>query len=339
MRFLKVGYTADMTESTDPNPSTIKPHIKEERVLQILQAYFQQQILNLQVIQGGNVAQTFEFSVGSGDVAGAGEAQAYIIRFNAPMTINFEKEAYTYERFASPSIPIPRVVQLGRLDGLHFAITEKLPGQNLLQLPRPEYVTLLPRLVEVLDAIHQVPVGERSGFGVFDGNGDAPESSWKEHLGIVREEDPDADFMGSWHTLFHTSFLERDLFDAIYQKMMLQSQFCPEERYLVHGDYGFGNVLAQEGKITAVLDWMGARYGDFLYDVAWLDFWAAHDGWRARFHAYYHQAGRLIPFFNERILCCQCYITLNAMKFFAKAGSKESYDFVTDRLRSLFRED
>jgi hypothetical protein len=45
------------------------------------------------VIQGGNVAQTFEFSVDSGDAEAAGEAQAYIIRFNAPMAINFEKEA------------------------------------------------------------------------------------------------------------------------------------------------------------------------------------------------------------------------------------------------------
>ena len=29
---------------------------------------------------------------------------------------------------------------------------------------------------------------------------------------------------------------------------------CPEERYLVHGGYGFNNVLAQDGRITAVID-------------------------------------------------------------------------------------
>jgi hypothetical protein len=93
MRFLKVSYTADMTKSTDPNPSTFRSYVTEERVLQVLQTYFQQQVRNLQVIQGGNVAQTFEFSVDSGDAEAAGEAQAYIIRFNAPMAINFEKEA------------------------------------------------------------------------------------------------------------------------------------------------------------------------------------------------------------------------------------------------------
>ena len=44
--------------------------------------------------------------------------------------------------------------------------------------------------------------------------------------------------------------------------------------YLLHGDYGFDNVLVDQGKISGVLDWANAKYGDFLYDVAWLDFWS-----------------------------------------------------------------
>jgi aminoglycoside phosphotransferase (APT) family kinase protein len=47
---------------------------------------------------------------------------------------------------------------------------------------------------------------------------------------------------------------------------------CPEERRFLHGDDGFGNVLARDGEVTAVLDWLDAKDGDFVDDVAWLDF-------------------------------------------------------------------
>src|SRR5207249_1974221 len=45
---------------------------------------------------------------------------------------------------------------------------------------------------------------------------------------------------------------------------------CPEERQVVHGDYGYDNVLAEHGRVTGVLDWEALRYGDPLYDVAYL---------------------------------------------------------------------
>lgn len=327
-----------MSDSSETDHSHIKPLVTSDMVLQVLVDLFDQPVHDLEVIQGGEVAQTFSFSAGSETVAGVEERKDYIIRFNAPMSINFEKEAYAYDTFASRSIPIPRVVHLGRVTGLSFTITEKLPGQNLLQIPRSEYHVLIPKLMEVLDAIHQVPVGDKPGYGIFDGNGVAPASSWVEHLDLVRAEDPADDFFGSWRHLFQTSFLERELFESIYREMMERSRHYPGERYLVHGDFGFGNVLVKDGEITAILDWMNAQYGDFLYDVAWLDYWAPHDAWRDRFQEHYRETGRAVPFYAERILCYQCYITLNAMKFYAKADSKEGYDFVTDRITTLLGE-
>lgn len=38
---------------------------------------------------------------------------------------------------------------------------------------------------------------------------------------------------------------------------------------LVHGDYWSGNVVAQDGKATGVVDWSGAARGPRGYDVAW----------------------------------------------------------------------
>jgi hygromycin-B 4-O-kinase len=226
------------------------------------------------------------------------------------------------------------VVHIGRLGDFHFAITEKAPGRNLLQIPRDEYLALIPQLIEVLDAIHNIPVGDTQGYGVFDGSGAAHLPSWRAHLDSVREQ-PAGDLFGDWHSLFETSFLERDVFDRLYGRMQQLAEHCPEERYLVHGDYGYGNVLAQDGTVTAVLDWMSARYGDFLYDVAWLDFWSPVDGWRDQVQQHYSRTGRAVPAYNERILCYQCYIALEALKFYAKAGAKPSYDFAAGRIQAL----
>jgi hypothetical protein len=51
-------------------------------------------------------------------------------------------------------------------------------------------------------------------------------------------------------------------FEQLYSQMMQLIGNCPEEPYLVHSGYGFGNVLAQDGRITAALDWMDAWAGD-----------------------------------------------------------------------------
>jgi hygromycin-B 4-O-kinase len=229
-------------------------------------------------------------------------------------------------------------VHRGRLGEVYFAITEKAPGQNLLQIPRSEYVALIPTQIELLDAIHQVSIGERPGYGIFDGNGIALWPTWRAHLESVKEEGPAGDFFENWHALFQTSFLEREVFERLFGEMMQLISYCPEERSLVHGNYGFGNLLAQDGRITAVLDWMNARYGDFLYDIAWLDLWAPQDGWHERFRQYYRSMGREIPFYGERVLCYQIYMSLDALKFYAKAGNKAAYEWIRDHILALLQD-
>ena len=40
--------------------------------------------------------------------------------------------------------------------------------------------------------------------------------------------------------------LERDVFDRIYGQMERLLPFCPEDRRLIHGNFGYGNVLARD---------------------------------------------------------------------------------------------
>jgi hygromycin-B 4-O-kinase len=116
--------------------------------------------------------------------------------------------------------------------------------------------------------------------------------------------------------------------------MVTLLNICPEDRSLVHGDYGFDNVLAADGRITAVLDWPNAQYGDFLYDVAWLDFWQSGFAFRDLCAAHYGERGIAVPNYAERILCYQCAIALNVLRFFAKRQNEEAYRWTRQTMLS-----
>jgi hygromycin-B 4-O-kinase len=88
---------------------------------------------------------------------------------------------------------------------------------------------------------------------------------------------------------------------------------------------------------TGGLDWLDARYGDFVYDVAILDYWTPLLRVRERFQQFYQQQEILVPAYPERILCYQCYVTLSAMRFYAKSGQQQSYEYVCGRMLTRLR--
>jgi hygromycin-B 4-O-kinase len=302
-----------------------KPQIAESDILAVLRERFATPIEDLAVVSGGQIAQTYGFSAGG---------ERYILRFTQHMGANLDKELFIQRLLVASPVPIPPILHVGRFGDLHYAISRRMPGALLTALPPDAFEDVFPALLQTLDDIHAVDVSATSGFGIFGDNGVGVFLSWRASLAFIREEEPDWDFYGKWHTLFETTFLERDVWDGIYSRMTELLEVCPEDRSLVHGNYGFGNVLAVDARITAVLDWLDAKYGDFLFDVAWLDFWSAPLNVCGRFATYYAERGISMPHYAERILCYQCYIALDGLRFFAKRQNEESYRWVRDVILS-----
>ena len=317
---------------SSPSYLSGKPRIAEAEALALLRERFTAPIEDLSVVPGGAIAQIYAFSV-TGD--------SYILRVAPPMGANLEKELFIQGLLAlspaSASVPIPPILHVGRLGALHYAISRRMPGTPLSELPLSDYEATIPALLETLDAIHAVDVRATTGYGVFadDGTGFLP--SWRASLAAVgvEELEPEEHSNSSWHSLFETTFLERDVWETVYARLVTLLDFCPEDRYLVHGDYGFDNVLAADGRITAVLDWLNAQYGDFLYDVAWLDFWPPSGfAFRERCQAHYAERNIAVPNYAERILCYQCSIALNVLRFFAQRQNEEAYHFARHAILS-----
>lgn len=142
---------------------SVKPVIEQAFILDLLKDNFEQPIQALTPVQGGMVAQTLSFRAGD---------EAHILRFiSDSIEVSYQKEAFIYENFDSPKIPIPPILKVGQLGNLHYAISKKLPGRGLQSLSRGEYKQTLPSIIQTLYAIHQVDVSGWRGYGWLDDNG------------------------------------------------------------------------------------------------------------------------------------------------------------------------
>ncbi|GCE12892.1 phosphotransferase family protein [Tengunoibacter tsumagoiensis] len=309
----------------------LRPVVDREQVLTALGQYFSAPITSLTPVEGGQVMRTFTFRVGEQD------NQDYIVRFNhdTMLTSNLPKEIYIAGKLVVAPVPMSPVLYTGRLNELHFAISLKVPGQMVESLIEQEVELLMPEIMRILDAIHHIDVSDTQGYGVFDYRGMSTVSSWQGSLAIIAKEEDERDYFGKWYSLFTDTFLERGLFKDIYWKMRDLLDFCPTERYLVHGNYSLRNILADHGEITAVLDWVDAKYGDFVFDIAGLDFWYPWLRVRERFQRYYQDQQINVPAYEQRMLCYQYYIFLSAIRFYARAGDERAYHWVKQRLLEL----
>jgi len=278
-------------------------------------------------LAGGQIARAFTV---------ASQGEEFVLRFNRNgRDAGFEKEAFVARRFRAPGVPIPEVIAFGLRDGLQYCLTRRARGETLRALPPADLRALLPALLTTLEAIHDQDLEGTTGYGLFDGRGRGFRARWKDELTAVGREEREDGFFGKWHRLFDTTFLERELFFSVYRRMEELLPFCPEERRLVHGNFSFGNVLTEAGRITAVVDWLDARFGDPLFDVAGLDFWHPEYGLAALYLARAAERGSEPAGHGQRLLCYQCQIALDGLRFFALANRPESYAWVKDRLAAL----
>ncbi len=291
--------------------STFKTKIDQEKVLQYLKDSFDDSIDSVEFITGGEGSQAFGFSTENGD---------FIIRVNVHSSNDFRKDAYAADHFSTKDIPIPKIVEIGKIDDTyHFAISQRAHGATINMLSNEEYQKTLPDLLKILDGIHSTDIRHSSGYGKWEPNGTAPFETWKDFILAVGEHVNAQD-------MFNTSFLEKEVWEKVFAQMKQLAELCLEERYLVHGDYGNNNATAQDGKVTGIFDWGGSSYGDFVYDIAWMTFWQKNVEKREAIKQYY--AKRDIQNFKERLLCYELRIGLGSMSFFAFSNQKEKYEVV-----------
>jgi hygromycin-B 4-O-kinase len=248
----------------------------------------------------------------------------YVIRFGA-LQEDFGKDRLA-ARYASPALPIPRVVEMGEGFGGYYAISERLFGGYLDDVDGTQMRALLPSLFAALDMARLADLSGTTGYGAWDAGGTAPYPNWRAALLDVAHDRP-ADRIHGWRERLTASPVGMGPFEEAYQHLLALADCAPVERHLIHSDLLHYNVLVKADRVTGVLDWGCAMYGDFLYDLAWLCFWRPwYPAWqRIDFQAeamrHYTAIGLDVSHFEERLCCCQIHIGLAGQAYMAYAGN------------------
>jgi hygromycin-B 4-O-kinase len=262
-----------------------------------------------------------------------------VIRFGNHLE-DFEKDRRAGS-FAHPSLPVPAVTEIGEAFGGHYAISQRVLGSPINELSNEGWLAILPELFAALDGVRCVDLSTTSGFGIWDARGGAPYQSWHEFL-VAAGEDARGRRIHGWRDRLNASPTGAGPFLEALRALEQVAGACPDIRSLVHSDLLQSNVLVDHGKITGMLDWGCSLYGDFLYDHAWLAFWApwfdATIGIDFAAETKAHLSGLgLADDFERRMLCCQLHIGLDAQAYSAFTGRWSDLAVVAGRTLALAR--
>lgn len=194
------------------------------------------------------------------------EGQGWIVRVNASAK-GFEKDRYAAKHFATPTLPVPAVLHIDRLStGRFFCISDRLPGTTLQESPAAVLESMAPSVDAILRNIHATDISGTKGFGPWDTQGNGTHPSWRAWVLEVLDRDP-----AVWKQM-RASLGGRqvDMARDALRDLVIR---CPEERCLLHADFGSNNVLTDGTSITGVVDWEESAYGDPLFDVSGCFYW------------------------------------------------------------------
>lgn len=290
------------------------PGVSALQAQEFLLEHVGRDVREVSAVGHGEWSKAFTFARSSG---------AFVVRFS-PFQDDFLKDQIA-AGWRSAALPIPPILELGSAFDGFYAIAPRAEGAFLDDLDAAQMRALLPALFGALDEARLVDLSASSGYGMWNPRQIAPHPSWRAALLDIANDRPGSRCHG-WRARLVESPTGSDPFDLAFERLQTLVEACPEERHLLHGDLLNYNVLVGEHGLSAVIDWGNSLYGDFLYDVAWLAFWAPwYPAWSgidfiAEATRHYAAIGLDVPRLHARLQCYLVHIGLDSQAYNAWKG-------------------
>ncbi len=280
------------------------------------------------LIGEGALSKCFAFNMGHAEM---------VVRFGR-YGDDFEKDRLA-SRYNAEWLPIPEVVQVGNAFGGFACISTRVPGTPLEDATEAEWVELAPSVVDIMEAIRTVRIPGPDTWGRWDPNGVAPHPTWRDFLLAVDDDSPTTRTPG-WRSKLGEHPAGEEAFTWGYE-LLGSIDLSGVTRSLVHADLINRNVHVVTDEITGVFDWGASMYGDHLYELAWLHFWAPwhptldikllteslDEEWDAVAHDVEQR--------DQRLLACHLHIALDHLAYHAHTGNPSELDNIIHRIRQL----
>lgn len=274
-------------------------------------------------IADGWWSQAFSFKTSEG---------ARVIRISKHLT-DFRKDVFAYTHFNSTKIPIPEVIISGKYDEEFFycvsRYVEGIPSDQIIdtQETKPDLL-LAQTTVEQLLTIHQIDISNLRGWGYTDENGNGIFQSWEEYLLAIHN----GKYTIAWKELAKTTWLNGELFTRLTERMQTYFPYLPKDKHVLHGDYGFDNLLlTPDHQVAAVIDWAEMMLGDPMYDLIhmnepWSEYLPVNylDIWKEQMK----NNPKALLHFEERLQCYTIHYTLFHLHIHTVRGEREDYEYI-----------
>lgn len=259
----------------------------------------------------------------------------FVIRFGSYLE-DFQQDELAY-RYASPDLPVPKVLEIGKAFDGYYAVSERVFGEPLESLSPGEWRRVVPSVVAALEALRSAALPPHSGVGGW-GTEKAPYSTWADHLLAVGEDGPHRRTHG-WSKKLAAFPGGSETFAWGFELLKEVAGAAP--RCLVHSDLINRNVLVKEGAVSGVFDWGCALYGDHLYDLAWFEFWSPwHPNLdvaqlRSVLERRWSDSGYAPEHKDSRLLACYLHIGLDHLAYNAHTENWPDLAATAKRMRTL----
>ena len=244
-------------------------------------------------------------------------------------------------RWSSPELPIPQIIRIGRHQDQYYAISPFFCGEPFEKLPVPDLEQALDNFLSMMTALQSISLDSMEGFGAITPEGRGAVGCWREALLDVNNDRPDSLTHGWKKALANIPAIERK-YSRFYERLTKLVQFCPEQKHPIHSDLLYQNLLVDNRRISAVLDWGCAMIGDPVYDIAIFSFF---EPWYPAFtrvnlihnmrQSYLAQSPDNHQNFEQRMAAYQIHLTLGNIAYCIFTGGKHDYHEHINRLEEV----
>ena len=213
-------------------------------------------------------------------------------------------------------------------------------GQMIDNLNSTEIRATLPALLDLLNSLRNLDTSQTVGFGGWSPEGRGVKSSWREFLVDIHADSPHSRLSG-WQKKLASRPSAHKIFIQARDELLNFVNFCPESRNVIHNDLLHFNLLVKDNKISAVIDWGCAKYGDFLYDLAmfttWQFYYPAMKGidFKNEARNFFAQKNANLAHFEERLKCYQIHLLLDSLVYCSFKENWPDVNMIAKRLSSV----
>jgi len=241
-------------------------------------------------------------------------------------------------------LPIPQIIKIDSYQGLFYAISPFFPGEPLESLAAADLEQALPSFLSMMAALRSADTSSIAGFGTLTPAGRGAFSSWSEALLDVNDDRP-SNLVHGWKEKLGEAPGALRKYNQFYTKLTELVKYCPERKSLIHSDLLYQNLLVDNHKVSAVLDWGCSMIGDPVYDIA---IFAFFEPWYPAFahanliqkmqQAFLEASPDNRRYFDERMLACQIHLTLGNIAFCVFSDGKHDYNEHINRLDEVLED-